>query len=145
MTVKWEASDAIAQAFRAALLLTGSAELAEDAVSDGIAALERGHIGDRVLLIQTAKSAARRRADFPAQSEQAPPHLPLELRWLFLLTPISRVCFTLRFLLGITPRSCSAILRLTIRETEDVLCAALRELSLLEGHNSIRREIVSPA
>ena len=140
MTAKGEVSHAVDEAFCAALLLTGSTEVAENAVLDGIAALAFGAIVDDVLLIETVKSAIQRRADFPAQSEQATSHLPLELRRLFLLAPISRDCFVLRFRLGITPGTFSGMLHLTTQETEEVLCAALQELPLLEADSSIRRE-----
>ena len=36
----------------------------------------------------------------------------------------------------------SAVLNLTIHEIEDVLCAALQELPLLEAYSSVRREII---
>jgi hypothetical protein len=110
MTAKSEASKAIDEAFRAALLVMGSTEAAENAVLDGIAALEFGYLVDDVLLVETVKSAIQRRADFPGQSEQA---LPLELRRLFLLAPISRDCFVLRVLLGLTPEICSGIRHLS--------------------------------
>jgi hypothetical protein len=103
MTAKSEASKAIDKAFRAALLLTGNTELAENAVLDGIAASEFGHIVDDVLL-ETVKSAIQRRAAFSDQSAQAPSDLPLELRRLFLLAPISRDSFVLRVLLGMLLR-----------------------------------------
>jgi hypothetical protein len=144
MTAKSEASEAIDKAFRAALLLTGSTELAENAVLDGIAASEFGHIVDDVLL-ETVKSAIQRRAAFSNESVQAPSDLPLELRRLFLLAPISRDSFVLRVLLGIPPTACSAVLHLTIHEIDDVLCAALQELPFLEACSSIRREIIHPA
>jgi hypothetical protein len=144
MTAKSEASKAIDKAFRAAILLTGSTELAENAVLDGIAASEFGHIVDDVLL-ETVKSAIQRRAAFSDQSAQAPSDLPLELRRLFLLAPISRDSFVLRVLLGMPPATCSRILRLGIDEFEDVLCAALQELPFLEAYSSIRREIIHPA
>jgi hypothetical protein len=145
MTAQSEVSKALDEVFRAAFLLTGSTEVAENAVLDGIAALEFGHFVDDVLLVETVKSAIQRRADFPGQSEQAPSHLPLELRRLLLLAPISRDCFVLRVLLGIPPATCSAVLHLTIHEIEEVLCAALQELPLLEAYSSIRREIIHPA
>jgi len=145
MTAEGHVYKALDEAFRAALLLTGSTEAAEHAVLDGIAALESGHIVDDVLLVETVKSAIQRRATFSCQSTQAPSHLPLELRRLFLLAPISRDSFVLRVLLGIPPATCSAVLNLTIHEIEDVLCAALQKLPLLEACSSIRREIIHPA
>jgi hypothetical protein len=140
MTVKNEASKALGEAFRAALLLTGSIELAQNAVLDGIAASEVGHIVDDILL-ETIDAAIQRRAAFLDQSAQAPSHLPLELQRLFLLAPISRDSFVLRVLLGMPPATCSRILRLGIDEFEDVLCAALQELPFLEARSSNRRDI----
>ena len=138
MTAQSEVSKALDEAFRAASLLTGSTEVAENAVLDGIAALEFGYVVDDVLLVETVKSAIHRRVAFSSQSAQA--HFPLELRRLFLLAPISRDCFILRVLLGITAGTCSNILRLGVEEIEEVLCAALQELALLEVCSSTRRE-----
>jgi hypothetical protein len=133
MTAKGEISKALDGAFRAASMLTGSAEVAENAVLDGINASQFDDIVGDVLVVETVKSAVQRRADYPGQSEQAPSQLPFELRRLFLLAPISRDCFVLRVLLGITPATCSAALHLTIHELEDVLCAALQELPFLRS------------
>jgi hypothetical protein len=141
MTAKGDVNKALEAAFHAAFLLTGSTEVAENAVVDGIAALEFGHFADDVLLVETVRSAIRRRADLTSQTEQAPPRLPLELQRLFLLAPISRDSFVLRLLLGITPETCSGILHLTIQETAEVLCAALQQLPFLEADNSTQREI----
>src|SRR5258706_4735847 len=144
MTAEGDVYKALDQAFRAAFLLTGSTEVAENAVLDGIATLEFDHIVDDVFLVETIKSAIQRRADLTSQSEQAPSHLPRELRRLFLLAPISRDSFVLRVLLGIPPATCSAVLHLAIHEVEDVLCAALQELPFLEAYSSTRREILYP-
>jgi len=135
-----EVSKALEEAFRAAFLLTGGTEVAENAVLDGIAALEFGYIAHDVLLVETVKSAVQRRAELTSQLARAPSHLPLELRRLFLLAPISRDCLVLRALLGLTPATCSAVLHLTIQEIEEVLCAALQELPFLEACRSTRRE-----
>jgi hypothetical protein len=133
MTARMDVYTALDEAFRAAVLLTGSAEVAENAVLDGIDALESGHIVEDVLLVETAKSAIRHRVDFPGQLKQAPSYLRLELRRLFLLAPISRDCFVLRVLLRIPLATCSAVLHLTRHEVEEVLCAALQELPFLYG------------
>ena len=132
MTAKSEISKAIEKAFGAAFLLTGSMEVAENAVLDGIATFEFGDIVDDVLLLETVRSAIRQQVDFPGRSEQAVSEFPLELRRLFLLAPISRDCFVLRVLLGIPRATCSAVLRLTIRENENALRAALQQLPLSE-------------
>jgi DNA-directed RNA polymerase specialized sigma24 family protein len=144
MTAKGDVYKALDEAFRAAFLLTGITEVAENAALDGIAALEFGDVVDDVLPVETVKSAIQR-ADLTSQSEQAPSHLPRELRRLFLLAPLSRDCFVLRVLLGMPLATCSAVLHLAIHETEDVLCAALQELPRLEAHSSIRRDISQTA
>ena len=140
MTAKSEASRALEEAFRAALLLTASAEAAEHAVLGGIAASEFGHIADGVLLVETVKMVIQQREDFPSQPEPTRSRLPRELQRLFLLAPISRDCFMLRVLLGIPIGTCSRILRLGIEEIEEVLCTALQELPLLAGRDAARHE-----
>jgi len=120
-------------AFRAALLLTGRADLAEDSVLDGIAALESIDDVEDTLLTKTIASVIRRRADFPDQLEQALLLLPPELQRLILLAPLSRDCFILRILFGITPSNCAAILNLTIEEFEESLLVAFQQLRILEA------------
>jgi hypothetical protein len=136
MIGKNEVSKALDGAFRAAFMLTGSTQAAERAVFDGIAATEFDSVVDDVFLLETVKAAIQRRPDSTHQSQQPPSCLPLELRRLFLLAPISRDCFVLRILLGLTPRTCSRILHLTIEEAHQTLCAALEALPFLEAGNS---------
>jgi hypothetical protein len=131
-----EVSRALDGAFRAALMLTGSAQAAEDAVLDGIAATEFDSLAGDVFLLETVKAAFQRRSESAHQSEQPPLCLPLELRRLFLLEPVSRDCFVLLILLGLTPRACSGILQLTIEEAHQTLCAALEALPFLEAGDS---------
>jgi DNA-directed RNA polymerase specialized sigma24 family protein len=136
MTANSEVSNALNEAFGAAFLLTGSSEAAENAVLDGIAASEFGAIVDHVLILEAAKSAIQRRADFPDRSEQALSHLPLELQRPFLLDPISRDAFVLRVLLGIPPATCSAVLHLSMQEVKEGLSAAFKELPFLEARSA---------
>jgi hypothetical protein len=131
-----EICKALDGAFRAALMLTGSTQTAEHAVLDGIAATEFDNVVDDVFLLETVKAAIQRRSDSTHQSLQPPSCLPLQLRRLFLLEPIFRDCFVLRILLGLTPRTCSGILQLTIEEAHQTLCAALEALPFLEAGNS---------
>jgi hypothetical protein len=140
MRAEGDAYKALDEAFRGAWFFTGSTDAAEYAVLDGIAALNVGRIAADVLLIETARSAMRRRADLGSQSAQASSHLPWELQRLYLLAPIQRDCFVLRVLLGITVGSCSRILNLGIKDFEEMLCAALQELPRLEARESTRRE-----
>ena len=131
-----EISQALDGAFRAAFMLTGSTQAAEHAVLDGIAATEFDSAGDDVFLLETVKAAIQWRPNSTHRSQQPPSCLPLELRRLLLLAPISRDCFVLRILLGLTPRTCSAILQLTIEEARQTLCAALEALPFLGAGNS---------
>ena len=85
-------SKTLDHAFRAALLLTGSADLAENAVLDGIAGLESSGDVKKALVARTIDSVIRQRADFPNQLEHALALLPHELQQLILLAPVSRDC-----------------------------------------------------
>jgi hypothetical protein len=133
MTGQSDVSKALDEAFRAASLLTGSTEVAEKAVLDGIAALEFGYIAENVLLVETVKSAIHRRVAFSDQSAHA--HLPVELRRPFLLAPIARDCFILRVFFGIAGGTCADILHLGVEEFKELLCGALQELALLEAYS----------
>ena len=133
MIRKNEVSKALDGAFRAAFMLTGCTQAAEHAVLDGIAATEFDNAVGDVFLLETVKAAIQRRPDSLHQLQQPPAHLPLELRRLFLLTPISRDCFVLRILLGLAVGTCSRILHRGVEEIEDVLCAALQALPRLEA------------
>src|ERR1700730_4154176 len=101
MIGKNEVSKALDEAFCAAFMLTGSMQAAEHAVLNGIAATEWYGAGDDAFLLGTIEPAIQRRADSPHQSHQRFAQLPLELRRLFLLAPMSRDCFVLRILLRI--------------------------------------------
>src|ERR1700676_1338783 len=110
MIGKNEVSKALDRAFCAAFMLTGSMQAAEHAVLNGIAATERSGAGEDAFLLGTIKAAIQRRADSPHQSHQRCAQLPLELRRLFLLAPMSRDCFVLRILLRIPGGFCSGFL-----------------------------------
>ena len=135
MIGKNEVSKALDRAFCAAFMLTGSMQAAEHAVLNGIAATECYGAGDDAFLLGTIKAAIQRRADSPHQSHQPCAQLPLELRRLFLLAPISRDCFVLRILLGLAVGTCSRILHRGVEDIEDVLCAALQALPRLEARS----------
>jgi hypothetical protein len=142
VTAERDVHKTLNQAFRAAFLLTGSIEVAENAVLDGIAALDFSHATDRVLIFESVKAAIRRRASFSGQPAQEVANLPVELRRLFLLAPVSRDCFVLRILLGIPAASCAPVLRLTAHQIEAVLCVALQDLPLLGAYASTRSEVI---
>ena len=136
MIGKNEVSKALDRAFCAAFMLTGSMQAAEHAVLNGIAETECYGAGDDAFLLGTIKAAIQRRADSPHQSHQRCAQLPLELRRLFLLAPMSRDCFVLRILLRIRVEICSTILHRRVEEIEEVLCAALQDLARLEARST---------
>lgn len=136
MIGKNEVSKALDRAFCAAFMLTGSMQAAEHAVLNGIAETECYGAGDDAFLLGTIKAAIQRRADSPHQSHQRCAQLPLELRRLFLLAPMSRDCFVLRILLRIRVEICSRILHRRVEEIEEVLCAALQDLARLEARST---------
>jgi hypothetical protein len=123
---------ALDMAFRTALLLVGVTKTAEAAVMDGIGAGE--DLSHRGLLIESIRSAIRRRtksADAPDGLELLPP----ELRRLFMLQPLSRDCFVLRILVGLSPEVCAELLDISIAEFGDAVYAALNQLPLLSSSN----------
>jgi hypothetical protein len=124
---------ALDMAFRTALLLAGATKTAEAAVMHGIAACDGP--SHRGLLIEAVRSAIRRRtkpADGPYDVELLHP----ELRRLFMLQPLSRDCFVLRILVGLSPEVCAGLLDISIPEFQDAVCAALNDLPLLSSPNT---------
>ena len=113
-------------AFLAALMLTGTIEAAEHAVSDAIAPSGCG-IAAEALLVATAKCAVQLR-DGCYPGVGVPSILPPELRRLFSLSSVERQCFVLRMLMGLTPEVTSGILNLHRDEVDEALCRAVRDL-----------------
>ena len=128
-------------AFRTALLLTGDTRTAEVAVMHGIGACE--DLSPDGLLIAAVRSAVRRRTNSsggPCKIECLSP----ELRRLFMLQPLSRHCFVLRVLVGLSPEACADLLDVSVTEFEDAVNRALTQLPLLcspRAHGREHREI----
>ena len=121
---------ALEMAFRAALLLAGTTKTAEAAVMDGIGVCE--DLSHRRFLIEAVRSTIRRRTK-SANAPDALKLLSLELRRLFMLQPLSRDCFVLRILVGLSPEVCAELLGVSITELEDGMCTALNQLPLLSS------------
>lgn len=119
------------QAFVIAHLLTGSAELAENATLDAIASWN----GEESLLEQVAQSAARVQ---PAQkaSKASGGYLPEELRAVLGLPAEPRRCYVLRFLVGLSSAHSARLLDLSSDEVDRRACAAAEALA---EHGSARR------
>jgi hypothetical protein len=136
-------SETLDHAFRAALLLSGSAELAEEAVSRGIGGLDFSDAVEKVLVAKTVEFVIKR-SDYPYRLQHALALLPHELRWLIHLAPVSRDCFLLRVLCRIPAASCAAILDLTIEEFEESLCDALWRSGVLGRSDLLAESDTSP-
>jgi hypothetical protein len=119
---------ALDMAFRAALLLTGATKTAESAVMQGIRAC--GDLSHRSLVTETVRAAIRG-CTKSADASDALALLPRELRRLFLLRPLLRDCFVLRFLVGLSPEVCAELLEISMAEFEDAVFAALNRLPYL--------------
>jgi hypothetical protein len=116
----------VRDAFLAALMLTGTIEGAEQAVSDAIATSGCGG-GVAELLVATAKCAMTQLQDDCSRQADVPSSLPPELQRLFLLPWASRSCFVLRMLLGFSAEMSSEILSLGRDEVDEALCLALSD------------------
>jgi hypothetical protein len=120
-------------AFRTALLLAGDVKISEASLIDGIGVCD--DLSDRCLLIEVVRSAIRRRTKSAGVSD-ALRLLPPELRRLFMLQPLSRDCFALRILVGLSPQVCAELLDVSISDLEEAVCDALNQLPLLSSPNS---------
>lgn len=123
MTVGPETCEALDESFRAALILTGSVEVAERSVTDALVALG-SNLSEQDLLVETARLAFQRSA-FADESSSI---LPLELQALARLLPAPRYSFVLRVLVGLDLETCGQILRLSRDEVEEALLKSLLDL-----------------
>ena len=114
----------VGEAYLAALMLTGTIEVAERAVMEAIATSGCGVALDE-LLVATAKYAIHFGGSPVAEG---PPCLPPELQRLFLLSSEGRKCFVMRMLMGLTPETSSEILNLRRDQADEALCRALSDL-----------------
>lgn len=137
------AENQIREAFLAALMLTGTAEAAEQAVTDAIGNSECDGALDE-LPVATAKRAMQLRDRGLPQAE-LPTNLPPELQRLFSLSTLGRDCFVLRMLMGLTPEVISGILNLDRDEVDEALCRALSHLPHLAVHKSAPANAVEHA
>ena len=119
---------ALDMAFRTAVLLTGATKSAEVAVIHGISACEE--LSPHGLLTEAVRSAVRLQAS-SANGPDEVECLPPELRRLFMLQPLSRHCFVLRVLVGLSPEVCAELLEVSVTELENAVYRALTQLPLL--------------
>jgi hypothetical protein len=120
-------SRALEMAFGTALLLTGEMRTAEAAVIDGIGCCE--NLSPRGLLIETVRFAVRQ-GTMMANAPCEVGRFPSELESLFRLQPLSRHCFILQILVGLSPVVCAQLLDISTPDFEGALYAAFIELLL---------------
>ena len=129
MTVDQEICEALNESFRAALVLTGSIEVAESSVIDALVVLG-SNLSAHALLVETVRLAFQQ----SALAGESSSILPLELQALAALLPVRRYSFVLRLLVGLDPETCCQILRLSRDEVNEALWKSLQELpGLLES------------
>jgi hypothetical protein len=126
---KKELTEVLDRVFLVALLITGNMDGAEDAVLDGIGALD-GTMSSGLLLAML-KSAIERGEHRSGEIEDILPSLPLELRRILLLNPDIRACFVLRVLIGMPSEACSEVLRIPIQEIGHSVSDAMQQLAFL--------------
>jgi hypothetical protein len=133
-----ELGESINESFHAVLVLTGSREVAERAVTDAIGQFDLNDLGN-TLVVQSVRWAFWHTQGF----SKLCPTLPRELQALSFLSPIPRYCFVLRFLVGLDGRNCSDILKLSDRDVDEALYQAL--LKTPSALESIRCSSAYPA
>jgi hypothetical protein len=128
------------EAFCLALLLTGSAEQAEAAVTEALQLWNPDDPIGEYVLRQVAKSCADpeppRLAGGPAVPERAARLLPGELLPVPRLPLQYRRCFVLRILMGRSKQASARILDLSISQVDRYTCAALVRLPDLQSPTS---------
>ena len=120
--------DLTGRAFFAALLLTGSTELAEAAVLRAIEAWDAGAESEDALFERALEAAALTQPadEAPsAESNGAGWRLPAELQAVLELAPDQRRSFVLRILLGLPKQICARILQLNPHQMNMQISAAL--------------------
>jgi hypothetical protein len=123
MTSDVEIAQWINESFLVVLVLTGSVEIAEQAVTKAL-----GNVGvddlRNALIFESVRWALQRTKGIGRLC----PTLPRELKVLSFLAPIPLYCFVIRFLAGLEARTCSEILKLSRREVDEALYQALLKM-----------------
>jgi hypothetical protein len=136
MTSELLSLDTLSKAFVTALLLTGSVELAESAVSENAMLLDCDEPSVEALLQGVAESSIPPRGQntVPRQTEleRASSLLPFELRRVLHLAPDLRNCFVLRVLGGLSREVCARVLQLDIHQIDNDTCSAMLALPFVQ-------------
>ncbi|HEX4169623.1 MAG TPA: hypothetical protein VHZ55_29520 [Bryobacteraceae bacterium] len=132
----------IAQMFRTALLLTASVERAETALLQAIQSLHPDDSLADGLLRETVRASTRASVGLPEQQEeelkQASSMVPCELQHVLRLPRDLRLCFVLRFLVGLSRRVCARLLHVKLSQIDEDTFAALRQLSTFTNYLALQ-------
>lgn len=121
----------VGRAFLIARLLTGSDELAENAVIEAISTWDAAPEPEGALLWHTALAALTGPcACWSPGGNDGVARLPEELENVRALAAPLRHCFVLRMLGGWSTDVCSRLLRMNPRRVERYTCAAIERLSI---------------
>jgi hypothetical protein len=127
------ASEALNEAFKTAVLLTGSVGQAEAALLQAIGQVRPEHLSQRTFLLACITAAiAPRRELQPSAFEiaDASSILPQELARILLLPPDLRRSFVLRFLVGLSGEERK---HLKVENIDEGACTAAQELARMAG------------
>jgi hypothetical protein len=117
--------EALKRSFITALLLTGSAGLAETAVMEGIAWMDPNRVSDENLFEATlAASMLTNSQEGVEERERASSMLPAPLARVLRLSTELRHCYVLRVLAGLPREVCSRLLRIETYRIDGLACAA---------------------
>jgi hypothetical protein len=114
----------VCKAFWAALLLTGDAARAEEAVYAAIDFLDADDLSSDALLLFVSTLALRLDGD-----ESVLALLPKDLRNVMRLPRMKRQCFVLRILLGFSEGRCARLMHVQEWRISEEVCLAVTELA----------------
>jgi DNA-directed RNA polymerase specialized sigma24 family protein len=128
-------SEYLEEMFIAALLLTGSAEVAEEAVLEGIESWDNGEAFGASVFHATLRAAIRiaLQKGSPREREISSVRLPDELSRVLLLPTDLRYCFVMRFLIGLPRAECSQLLQLDVARLDERCASAALALASVKA------------
>jgi hypothetical protein len=119
--------------FTTALLLTGSAERAEEAILESIRSLELDDAPVDALFRGAVNASIQPRNEIAEQRREELEHassiLPAELRRVLLLPQDLRHCYVLRLLAGFPREDCASLLHSEIHQVDEGTCTAAQALA----------------
>jgi hypothetical protein len=142
-TIESVLHEALGKSFIAALLITGSVDLAEAAVMESISLLDVEERCAQALLRGAIKASIRTGNDTGEQRrdelESALAILPFELQSVLHLTPELRRCFVCRLLVDLPLDVCASMLHLEALQIDECTCVSIENWRVTHG-KKLRRK-----